>query len=125
MQDQTQQVNPKKLFVGNLPYAVGEEDLRQLFSDHGEIVDLRLILDRATGRSKGIAFVEFNTEEEAQKAIDALNGHEIDGRALVVNVARPREERPRTGGFNRGGGDRRFSRGGYNNRGGDRNNNRY
>ncbi len=118
MQNQTQQVNPNKVFVGSLPYSVGEDELRELFAPHGQIVDLRLIIDRDSGRSKGIAFVEYDSEESAQKAIEALNGHEINERALVVNIARPRQPR-QSGGFRRGGGgggNRRFN----NNRGNDR-----
>lgn len=121
MQNQTPQVNPNKIFVGNLPYTVGEDELRDLFAPHGQIVDLRLIIDRDSGRSKGIGFVEYDSEESAQKAIEALNGHEINERALVVNIARPRQPR-QSGGFRRGGGggggggNRRFN----NNRGNDR-----
>lgn len=110
MQDAPQE-NPKKLFVGNLPFSTTEEDVVSLFSDYGTIVDAALIKDRMSGRSKGIAFVTFETEEEAKAAIEALNGHEVDGRALVVNVARPRVPRTDFGGGR--GGDRR---------GGDRHN---
>ncbi|MEX0895405.1 MAG: RNA-binding protein [Patescibacteria group bacterium] len=115
------QVNPNKLFVGNLPYSVTEDQLRDIFSEHGEIVDLKLIIDRMSGRSKGIAFVEYASKEMADAAIEAVNGMELEGRALIVNVARPFQPRERTGGGDRGGfggGDR----GGY--RGGDRRDNR-
>ncbi len=111
-----QQVNPRKLFVGNLPYTVTEDQLTQMFAEYGEIVEAKLVINKFDGRSRGIGFVEFATEEEAQKAIEATNGFEIDGRALVVNVARPqapRENRPRRdfggGGYN----DRRSSGGGF------------
>jgi len=118
MQDAPQEANPKKLYVGNLPWSATEEQVRSIFSEYGTLTDVALITDRMTGRSKGIAFVTFETEEEAQAAISALNGHELDGREIMVNVARPRAPRENRGGFNRGG-----SRGGYNrdnNRGNDR-----
>ena len=101
--------NPKKLYIGNLPYTVTEDQLRDLFSQFGEITDLKLITDRMSGRSRGIAFVEFASEEDAAKAIEATNNTEMDGRTIIVNVARP--PKPRTdGGF--GGGDRGGNRGG-------------
>ncbi len=101
--DQTgSQPNPRKLFVGNLPYSATEQQLEELFAPHGEIREIKLIIDRVTGRSKGIAFVEFVNEEDAQKAIEAVNGVELDGRALVVNVARPPAPR-QFGGGDRGG----------------------
>lgn len=112
------QVNPNKLFVGNLPYSVTEEQLREIFAEHGEIVDLKLIIDRMSGRSKGIAFVEYSAKEMADKAIEAVHGMDLDGRSLIVNVARPFQPRERTGGF--GGGNRGGNGGGY--RGGDFNN---
>ncbi len=104
-QDQT---NPKKLFVGNLPYSATEQQLTELFSQFGTIVELKLIIDRMTGRSKGIAFVEFSSEAEAAAAIEGTNGRDMDGRAMIVNVARPFSPKPRTGGFGGGGfgGDR-------------------
>ncbi len=98
-----------KLYVGNLSYNVTEDQLRELFSQAGQIKDVALITDRQTGRSKGFGFVEFATQEEAQKAIDMFNNHELDGRPLTVNVARPREERGGGGGGGggyRGGGER-------------------
>lgn len=115
-------VNPKKLFVGNLSFQVNQDQLVEYFSQFGQIVDVRLISDRMTGRSKGIAFVEYATEDEANTAIDKANGAEMDGRALVVNVARPPAPRPqfggggdRRGGFDRrGGGNDRRGGGGYN-----------
>lgn len=118
MQDAPQEANPKKLYVGNLPWSATEEQVKSLFSEHGTLTDVALITDRMTGRSKGIAFVTFETEEEAQAAINALNGHELDGREIVVNVARPRAPRDNNrGGYNRGGN----RGGGYNrdNRGGN------
>ncbi len=106
MQDAPQE-NPKKLFVGNLPFSVTEETVVSIFSEHGTVVEAAVITDRMTGRSKGIAFVTFETAEEAQAAIAALNGFEVEGRAIVVNVARPRVPRTNNGGgYNRGGNDR-------------------
>ncbi len=104
-----------KLYVGNLSYNVTEDQLRELFSQAGQIKDVALITDRQTGRSKGFGFVEFATQEEAQKAIELFNNHELDGRPLTVNVARPREER---GGGGGGGGYR--GGGGGGDRGGRR-----
>lgn len=94
--------NPKKIFVGNIPFSTTEEVLVELFSEHGKVVEAALIVDRHSGRSKGIAFITFETEEEAQAAIEALNGFEIEGRDLVVNVARPRVPRNNRGNFDRG-----------------------
>ena len=91
-----------KLFVGNLDFKVTENDLRDAFAAHGTVVEANLITDRATGRPRGFAFVTMSTAEEAQKAIDAMNGKELGGRALNVNVAREREDRP-GGGGGRGG----------------------
>ena len=114
MQD-APQVNNKKLYVGNLPYNTSEEDLRQLFGQYGEVTSASLITDKMSGRSKGFGFVEFANEEEAQAAVEAVNGMELEERALIVNVARPLQPREDRGGFrprfndNRGGG----SRGGF------------
>jgi RNA recognition motif-containing protein len=94
-----------KLFVGNLSFNVTENDLQDAFAAHGTVVETNLMMDRATGRPRGFAFVTMSTPEEAQKAIDALNGKELAGRALTVNVAKPREERS-------GGGQRGYSGGG-------------
>jgi len=95
-----------KLYVGNLPYNTTEDDLRELFSAHGTVASVRLISDRETGRSKGFGFVEYENDDEAKAAIDALNGQEFSGRALVVNEARPQTERPaRRDGDSRGNGD--------------------
>jgi RNA recognition motif-containing protein len=98
-----------KLYVGNLSYGITGSDLEQLFASHGTVQSAEIIADRETGRSKGFGFVQMGSDDEAQKAIDALNGQEHDGRALTVNVAKPREERPRGGG---GGGGFRKSGGG-------------
>ena len=95
----------KKLYVGNLGYAVSASELETMFTAHGTVQSAQVIVDRDTGRSKGFGFVEMDTGEQAQAAIAALNGHEHGGRALTVNEARPREDR---GGSQRGGG-----RGGY------------
>src|SRR5436305_11298416 len=101
----------KKLYVGNLSYDIDSSELEQLFGAHGQVVSAQIINDRDTGRSKGFGFVEMSSDEEAQAAIAALNGQQHNGRALTVNEARPREERPGGGG---GGG----GRGGYGGGGG-------
>ena len=100
----------KKLYVGNLSYQVDSSELEQLFSPHGQVVSAQIINDRDTGRSKGFGFVEMSSDQEAQAAITALNGQQHNGRALTVNEARPREERPAGGGGGGGYGDRRPSR---------------
>jgi cold-inducible RNA-binding protein len=107
----------KRLYVGNLTYGVNDADLEQLFSQHGSVTSAQVVMDRDTGRSKGFGFVEMGTDQEAQAAIQALNGKEHDGRALTVNEARPREERGGgggRGGYGGGGG----GRGGYGGGGG-------
>ena len=93
-----------KLYVGNLSYNVTSSQLEELFSAHGTVQSAEVIQDRDTGRSKGFGFVQMGSDEEAQAAITALNGQENDGRALTVNEAKPREERPRGGGGGYGGG---------------------
>src|SRR5258708_29182317 len=98
-----------KLFVGNLSFDITENDLQDAFAAHGTVVEANLMMDRATGRPRGFGFVTMSTPEEAQKAISAMNGKDLGGRALTVNVARPREERPGGGG---GGGGRRGGYGG-------------
>ena len=98
-----------KLFVGNLSFNTTENDLQDTFAAHGTVVEANLMMDRATGRPRGFGFITMSSAEEAQKAIDALNGTELDGRALTVNIARPREERSGGGG---GGGRREFGGGG-------------
>src|SRR6187399_348897 len=92
-----------KLFVGNLSFNTTENDLQDAFAAHGTVVETNLMMDRMSGRPRGFAFVTMSTPEEAQKAIDAMNGKSVDGRALTVNVARPREERPGGGGGGGGG----------------------
>ena len=92
-----------KLFVGNLSFNTTENDLHEAFAAHGQVVEANLMMDRMTGRSRGFAFITYSTPEEAQKAIQAMHGASLDNRALTVNIARPKEERPRTSG---GGGDR-------------------
>jgi RNA recognition motif-containing protein len=98
-----------KLFVGNLSFNVTENELQDTFAAHGTVLEANLMMDRMSGRPRGFAFVTMSNADEAQKAIDALNGKDLDGRALTVNIARPREERPAGGG---GGGGRREYRGG-------------
>src|SRR5580698_463946 len=94
-----------KLFVGNLSFNTTENDLNDAFAAHGTVTETNLMMDRMTNRPRGFGFVTMSTAEEAQKAIDALNGKEMGGRALTVNVAKPREERaPGGGGGRRGGG---------------------
>ena len=97
-----------KLYVGNLSYNTTGSDLEQMFAAHGAVQSAEVIADRETGRSKGFGFVQMGSDGEAQAAIAALNGQEQDGRALTVNVAKPREERPRTGGFGGNGRGKRF-----------------
>ena len=90
------------IYVGNLPYAASEDDLKEHFSKAGNVTSVALIKDRATGRAKGFGFVEMSSADEAQKAISMFHGQDFMGRTLTVNVARPREERPpRSGGGNR------------------------
>lgn len=101
----------KKLYVGGLSYNTTEETLKNLFSQAGTLESAAVIIDKMTGRSKGFGFVEMATDEEAQKAIEMFNGKDLDGRNITVNEARPQEARPRTGGFNSGGG-RGFGGGG-------------
>ncbi len=108
----------KKLYVGNLSYDVDSSALEQLFAAHGTVESAQIINDRDTGRSKGFGFVEMSSDEEAQKAIAALNGQEHGGRALTVNEAKPREDRPRGGGGGYGGGGGGGGRGGYGGGGG-------
>jgi RNA recognition motif-containing protein len=92
-----------KLYVGNLSYDVDSSALEQLFTPHGTVQSAQIITDRDTGRSKGFGFVEMGSDAEAQAAIAALNGQDNGGRALTVNVAKPREERSRSGGSGGGG----------------------
>ena len=95
----------RKLYVGNLPYEIGENDLQELFARVGGVESVNVMRDQTTGRARGFAFVEMNTEEGAQKAITELNAYQLGGRNLTVNEARPRPER--SGGFGSGGGGHR------------------
>jgi len=111
-----------KLYVGNLAYGVRDDDLNQAFAQYGSVTSAKVMMDRDTGRSKGFGFVEMGSDAEAQAAINGMNGQALEGRAIVVNEARPREERPggfggggRTGGGGFGGGG-----GGYGGGGGGR-----
>ena len=99
-----------KLFVGNLSFDTTENDLQDAFAAHGTITETNLMMDRTTGRPRGFGFITMSTPEEAQKAIEGLNGKDLGGRALTVNIARPKEERPGGGG----------GRGGYGGGGGGR-----
>ncbi len=109
-----------KLYVGNLPFSATDQDLEGLFAQAGQVESVSVISDRDTGRSRGFGFVEMESQEGAEAAIAQLNGHEMDGRAIVVNEARPREDRgggggggrPRSGGFGGGGGGGRGGRSG-------------
>jgi len=103
-----------KLFVGNLSFKTTENELQDAFAAHGTVLEANLMMDRATGRPRGFGFVTMGSQEEAEKAIEALHGKDLGGRALTVNIARPREERPAGGG---GGGRRDYGGGG---RGGER-----
>ena len=112
-----------KLYVGNLSYNVRDEDLQQAFAQYGSVSSAKVMMDRDTGRSKGFGFVEMGSDAEAQSAINGMNGQSLDGRAIVVNEARPREERPGGfgggrpggggGGFGGGGGGRSGGGGGF------------
>jgi hypothetical protein len=94
-----------KLYVGNLPYTVRDEDLQQAFGEFGAITSAKVMMERDTGRSKGFGFVEMGSDAEAQAAINGMNGQSLGGRSITVNEARPMEARPpRTGGFGGGGG---------------------
>ena len=108
-----------KLFVGNLSFNTTQNDLQDAFSAHGTVTETNLMMDRETGRPRGFGFITMSSAEEAQKAIEAMNGKDMDGRALTVNVAKPREER--TGGGGGGGGRREYGGGG----GGGGRSNRY
>jgi RNA recognition motif-containing protein len=113
-----------KLFVGNLSFNTTENDLQDAFAAFGTVTETNLMMDRMTNRPRGFGFVTMSTAEEAQKAIEGMHGKDVDGRALTVNVARPREERPAGGGGRRefggssggGGGYRGGSGGGQRNR---------
>lgn len=110
----------QRLFIGNLPYTIDSDRLKDLFAQAGTVVSAQVMIDRMTNRSRGFGFVEMSSNEETQKAIEMFNEYDIEGRKIIVNIARPREDRPQGGsggGYNRGG-DRGGDRGG--NRGGDR-----
>ncbi len=102
------------IFVGSLPFKIEEGDLQTIFEEYGEVTSVRIITDKFSGRSKGFGFIDMPNDEEAKKAIENLNGAELEGRTIVVNQSE--ERKPREGGFNRGGGNR--SGGGGFNRGG-------
>jgi RNA recognition motif-containing protein len=105
-----------KLYVGNLAYSVRDESLQSAFGQFGTVTSAKVMMDRETGRSKGFGFVEMGSDAEAQAAINGMNGQPLEGRPIVVNEARPREERP--GGFGGGGGGRSGGGGGYGGGGG-------
>ena len=105
-----------KLFVGNLSFNTTENDLQDTFAAHGTVLETNLMMDRMTGRPRGFGFVTMSTQEEAEKATQALNGAQMDGRALTVNTAKPREERSGGG----GGGGRGYGGGGGRERGSNR-----
>jgi RNA recognition motif-containing protein len=109
------------LYVGNLLFDVTENDLKALFEPFGQVTEIRLIMDKYTGKSKGFGFIEMPSKEEAQKAIAALNGKDIKGRAMTVNEAKPKTERGGRGGFGDGG----RGRGGFGGGGGGRGRNGY
>ena len=110
--------NESRLFVGNLSYQTMENDLQDYFSQAGVVSSVNLMLDKFTGKSRGFAFVEYGTSEEANKAVEMFHNKEFQGRQLTVNIARPREERPARSGGGGGGGGWGRERGG--DRGGDR-----
>jgi cold-inducible RNA-binding protein len=98
-------MNQARLFVGNLSYQTMENDLQDYFSQAGQVTSVNLMMDKFTGKSRGFAFVELSSVDEANKAVEMFHGKELQGRPLTVNIARPREERPRpSGGYGAGGG---------------------
>jgi cold-inducible RNA-binding protein len=108
LQNITKEMSNNKLFVGNLSFNTTENDLQDMFAAHGTVIEANLMMDRASGRPRGFGFVTMSTPEEAEAAINALSGASVDGRALTVNAAKPREERSGGGG---GGGRREYSGG--------------
>ena len=90
------QATNKKLYVGSLPYSISEDELRELFSSYGNIESVRIITDKFTGQSKGFGFVEMSNEDDAQRAVEGMNGKQISGRTLIVNEARPEQRRERS-----------------------------
>ena len=103
----------KKLYVGNLAFGVTDSQLQEMFAPYGSVQLAQVITDRDTGRSKGFGFVEMNSDQEAQAAIAGMNGQMVDGRALTVNEAKPKEDRGGRGGYGGGGGGGGGGRGGY------------
>lgn len=112
----------KNIYVGNLVWGCTSDDLYALFQEHGAVKRAQVIMDKETGRSRGFGFVEMDEDSAALKAIDALNGFDFKGRPLTVNEAKPREDRPRTGGGYGGGGGGGYGGGYGGGRGGDRGN---
>lgn len=110
-------MSSSKLYVGNMSFKTTEDELRDAFAQFGDVTDVFVAMDKMTGRPRGFAFVTMDTPENAAKAAEALNGEEFGGRALTVNEARPKEDRPRGGGFGGGGGGRGFGGGGGGGRG--------
>ncbi|MBZ0303954.1 MAG: RNA-binding protein [Anaerolineae bacterium] len=111
-----------KLYVGNLPFSTNEEELRKVFAEAGEIVSVQIVTDKFTNKSRGFGFIEMATQEAANQAIQRFNGYTLDDRSLVVNEARPREDRRPGGGGGGGGGQRdRRPRSNFGNRDNDRN----
>jgi hypothetical protein len=111
--DTTERYNMgNKLYVGNLPFSSTDDSLRDVFGQVGTVTDVMIALDRQTGRSRGFGFVTFSTDEEAAAAVEKFHGTDLDGRTIQVNEARPREDRPRTGGGGGGGGGYRGGGGG-------------
>jgi cold-inducible RNA-binding protein len=102
----------KKLYVGNLPFTATQAELDELFAQVGTVESVNIITDKFSGESRGFGFVEMATDEEAQAAVEKLDGQDLKGRALKVNEARPLADRPNRGGGGGGGGGRGFSRGG-------------
>ena len=97
-------MSQSRLYVGNLPFSATEDDIRDAFADHGTVQSVSVITDRETGRPRGFAFVEMSTDQEAQTAVDEMDGRDFGGRSLRVNIARPRESRGGGGGYGGGGG---------------------
>ncbi|MCC5023992.1 MAG: RNA-binding protein [Candidatus Synoicihabitans palmerolidicus] len=112
-------MSSSKLYVGNMSFKTSEDELRDAFAEYGSVTDVYVAMDKITGRPRGFAFVTMATDEEAAKAAEGMNGRDFGGRALTVNEARPKEDRPRGGGYGdrRGGGG---GGGGYGDRRGDR-----
>ncbi len=104
----------QRLFIGNLPYTIDSDRLRDLFAQAGTVVSAQVMIDRMTNRSRGFGFVEMSSDEETQKAIEMFNEYEVDGRKIIANIARPREERPQGSFSNNRRDDRGGSRGGSN-----------